>query len=107
MQFRGGEQENFRVWLALPQIATADIGGEDFEQAPAGVEMNLPHHLVGVFRGRCDCHRPPQRSDRLNETERVGESSDAPGMYQFYEALLLVLGIDDGLPFGVRHTQCL
>ena len=45
--------------------------------------------------------------DRLNETERVGESSDAPGMYQFYEALLFVLGIDDGLPFGVRHTQCL
>src|SRR5580658_2260647 len=31
VQFRGGEQENFRVWLALPQIAAADIGGEDFE----------------------------------------------------------------------------
>ena len=69
--------------------------------------MDLPHHLVGVFRGRCDRHRPPQRADRLNETERIGERSDTPGMYQFHEPLLLVLGIDDGLPFGVRHTQCL
>ena len=30
-QLRGGEQENFRVGLALPQIATADIGAEDIE----------------------------------------------------------------------------
>ena len=30
-----------------------------------------------------------------------------PGMYQFHEPLLLVLGIDNSLPFGVRHTQCL
>ena len=37
VQFRGGEQKNFRVRLALPQIATADISGEDFEQTPAGV----------------------------------------------------------------------
>ena len=107
VQFRGGEQENFRVWLALPQIATADISGEDFEQTPASLEMNLPHHLVGVFRGRCDRHRPPQRADRLNETESVGERSDTPGMYQFHEPLLLVLGIDNSLPFGVRDTQCL
>jgi hypothetical protein len=28
-------------------------------------------------------------------------------MYQFHEPLLLVLGIDNSLPFGVRNTQCL
>ena len=28
-------------------------------------------------------------------------------MYQFQEPLLLVLGIDNSLPFGVRHAQCL
>ena len=69
--------------------------------------MDLPHHLVGVFRGRCDRHGPPQRTDRLNETERIGERSDTPGVNQFHELLLLVLGIDNSLPFSVRHTQCL
>ena len=28
-------------------------------------------------------------------------------MYQFQEPLLLVLGIDNSLPLGIRHTQCL
>ena len=28
-------------------------------------------------------------------------------MYQFHKSLLLVLGIDDSLSFGVRHAQCL
>ena len=69
--------------------------------------MDLPHHFVSVFRGRCDSHRPSQRADRPNKTESIGERSDAPGMYKFHEPFLLVLGIDNSLPFGVWHTQCL
>ena len=63
--------------------------------------MDLPHHSVGVFRRRCDRHRPTQRIDRLNETESIRERSDTPGMYEFHEPFLLVLGIDNSLPFGV------
>jgi hypothetical protein len=49
-QLRGGEQENFRVRLALPQIASADIDAKGIEQSPTGTEMNLPHHSVGILR---------------------------------------------------------
>ena len=69
--------------------------------------MDLPHHLVSVFRGRCDCHRPTQRADRLNKAERVGEGSDTPGINQLLKAPLLFFGIDHGLPLGLWHTQCL
>jgi hypothetical protein len=42
--------KNLRVRLAPPQIPTADIDAERIEQAPVAAEVNLPHHLVGVFR---------------------------------------------------------
>ena len=39
-QLRRGEQENLRVRLALPQIATADVDIEDVEQTLAEVEAD-------------------------------------------------------------------
>jgi hypothetical protein len=59
------------------------------------------------FRGRCDRHRPTQRSDRPNEAKRAGERNDTPEIDQLLQPLLLALGIDDGLLHGAQHTQCL
>jgi hypothetical protein len=42
VQLRGGQEENLRVRLTLPQIAPADIGTEDIEQPLAGVEADAP-----------------------------------------------------------------
>ena len=49
-QFRRSQQENLRVRFTVRQDATADIGGEHVEQAPAGPYLYRLHHLIGVFR---------------------------------------------------------
>jgi hypothetical protein len=105
MQFSGRKQEDFGIWLAMQQIAATYIDAEDIEQALTGLKTNWSHHLIGVFRRRCDGHRPTQSRDRLNKAERVGERRNAARMDQLFKPLLLSLGIDYGLPISIRDTQ--
>lgn len=99
------QQENLGVWLAPAQVAAADIGAEGIEQALAGSETDRLHHPIGVLRRRRGRHGPAQRSDCLDEAERVGVGLDASGRNQPLKPLLLALGIGGGLPLRVRHAQ--
>ena len=48
-QIRSGQEEDFRVWLALLQILAADIRPKDLEKGMVRVQLNTLHHCIGVL----------------------------------------------------------